>query len=122
VKRLRLLVFAILLGGLLAIPAPAVGANAYLFYVACSHSKSAPPATSCPKNSKKAAFFKSNNAHVQYKICVKFPNGTNICASAQDAPQGEKRVNTITSSVKGQHRVRWFVAGKRVGQKFFNVT
>jgi len=65
-----------------ALPASA-NAVAYRHYVACGISENARPAHSCPKKSKKGAFFKSLNANVSYSICVKFPTGKSICAKAR---------------------------------------
>jgi hypothetical protein len=115
---------AMLLGiALLASAAPAsAGAAAYKHYVACGVSQNAKPKHSCPKKSKKGAFFKSLKADVNYSVCVKFPTGKNICAKAQPATQGTLYVNKITSNIPGRHQVSWFVEGKRVGVFFFQVT
>ena len=48
---------------------------------------------------------KSRDASVAYVVCVKFPTGTKLCASAQGAQQGKVYVNKITSTVKGTHKV-----------------
>ena len=45
--------------------------------------------TSCPKTSKKGAFFKSTQADVFYTVCVKFPTGKNLCAHAAGSDQGD---------------------------------
>lgn len=104
-----------------AVPAGA-DAAAYQHFVACGVSQNAKPAHKCPKPSKKGAFFKSTKGDVNYSICVKFPTGKNICAKAQPAKQGTLYVNKITSNIPGQHRVSWFVEGKRVGLFIFRVT
>lgn len=104
-----------------AVPASA-GAAAYKHYVACGTSQNAKPSHSCPKKSKKGAFFKSLNADVSYSICVRFPTGKSICAKAQEAEAHTLYVNKITSNIPGKHRVTWFVNGKRVGSFAFTVT
>lgn len=104
-----------------AVPASA-GAVAYKHYVACGISQNAKPSHSCPKKSKKGAFFKSLKANVSYSICVKFPTGKSICAKAQEAEAHKLYVNKITSNIPGRHRVTWFVGGKRVGFSTFTVT
>lgn len=104
-----------------ALPASA-GAVAYRHYVACGISQNAKPSHSCPKKSKKGAFFKSLAADVSYSVCVRFPTGKSICAKAQEAEAHKLYVNKITSNIPGKHRVTWFVAGKRVGSFVFTVT
>lgn len=114
---------AVLLGtALLACAAPASAeAAAYKHYVACGVSQNAKPSHSCPKPSKKGAFFKSVKADVFYTVCVKFPTGKNLCAPKQEATQGTLYVNKITTNIPGKHSVSWFVSGKRVGVFAFNV-
>ena len=70
------------LGVLVPAGAPARSAKPkpYTVYVACGLSANAPPAHSCAKGSKKAAFFRSNLADVRYRICVRFPTGVRQCA------------------------------------------
>jgi hypothetical protein len=106
---------------LLALPATASAAG-YVTYGACGWTASATPSHSCPKNSKKAAFFKSKNASATYKVCVKYPSGQKLCASAQNAGKGQLRHNTISSSLKGQHKITWKVGGNKVGSWILNVT
>ena len=106
----------------LAFAAPAsAGAAAYKTYVGCGVSQNTRPSHSCPKASKKAAFFKSLNADVFFKVCVMFPSGKKLCAGHQEAIQGELHVNRITSNLPGNYKVSWFVEGKRVGLFLFNV-
>lgn len=114
---------AVLLGiALLVSAAPASAeAAAYKHYVACGVSQKAKPSHSCPKPSKKGAFFKSLKGDVFYTVCVRFPTGRNLCAPRQEAAQGTLYVNKITSNIPGKHRVTWFVESKRVGIFFFNV-
>jgi hypothetical protein len=108
---------AVALGiALLASAAPAsAGAAAYKHYVACGVSEKAKPSHSCPAKSKKGAFFKSTQADVFYKVCVKFPTGKHLCAPPEKATRGILYVNKITSNIPGKHKITWFVAGKRVG-------
>jgi hypothetical protein len=95
-------------------PASAQGA-AYRHYVACGLSQNAKPSHFCQKSRKKGAFFRSNRADVFYTVCVKFPTKKNLCAPKQQAVRGTLYVNKITSNIPGEHRVTWFVQGKRVG-------
>jgi hypothetical protein len=81
----------------------------------------ATPSHRCPKPGKKGAFLKSIDADVTYKVCVKFPSGRKLCAPHQEAPQGELRVNSITSHMVGEHVVTWYVAGARVGTFTFRI-
>lgn len=113
---------AVLLGAALVAAAPAAAeAAAYSHYVACGVSQNAKPSHSCPKASKKGAFFRSLSADIFYSVCVRFPTGRNLCAPRQEALQGTLYVNKITSNISGKHKVSWFVEGKRVGLFFFDV-
>lgn len=118
-----LIAVVVVLGvAMLAIAVPAsAGAAAYKHYVACGLSQKGKPSHSCPKRSKKGAFFKSHKADVFYTVCVKFPTKKNLCAPRQEAVQGTLYVNKITSNIPGKHKVTWFVEGKRVGVFFFKV-
>ena len=124
-KGVRIFVAAVLASALLATAAPAsADAAAFRHYVACGTSAGAKPSHVCSKRSKKGAFFRSNRADVDYKICVKFPRGVPkrlICAPGQHAEKGSLYVNSIRSNVPGRHKVTWFVKGKRVGIFFFRV-
>ncbi len=121
-KGLKALTAVLVATGLLASAAPATaGAAAYKHYVGCGISRNATPAHVCPKGSKKGAFFKSLQRSVVYSVCVRFPNGKNLCAHAQKATQGTLYVNKITSVAPGMHRVTWFVEGKKVGSFAFRV-
>jgi hypothetical protein len=123
-KGLKALAAVVVATGLLASAAPATaGAAAYKHYVACGISRNAKPAHSCPKGSKKGAFFKSLKRDVTYSVCVKFPKEKLICTEEpQEATQGTLYVNKITSTKVGMHRVTWFVEGKKVGSVVFRVT
>jgi hypothetical protein len=115
----------LLAGGLLAAAAPAsADAAAYRHYVACGLSANAKPSHVCPKRGPKGAFFRSNQADVFYKVCVKFPRQAPrrlVCANRQEAERGALYVNRITSNIPGRHKVTWFVQGKRVGIFFFRI-
>jgi hypothetical protein len=113
VKRLAVTGLAVALIGSAA-PASAEAA-AYRHYVACGLSQNAKPAHACHKKRKKGAFFRSNRADVFYTVCVRFPTGRNLCAPEQEALRGTLYVNKITSNIPGEHKVTWFVKGKRVG-------
>jgi|tagenome__1003787_1003787.scaffolds.fasta_scaffold20857261_3 hypothetical protein len=99
----------------------AEAASRYKAYVACGLTAAADPSHSCDASDDKAAFFKSRDAHVHYKVCVKFPNATRLCAAKQDAPKGKLRHNEITSTQTGRHKVTWFVGGDLVKTWFFDV-
>jgi hypothetical protein len=108
---------------LLACVAPATaGADAYQHYVGCGLTEKDKPSHRCAANEPKGAFFKSFKANVYYSICIKFPDGKNLCASKQKAKKGTLYVNKITSTLPGRHQVTWFVGGKRVGVFVFRVT
>ncbi len=121
-KGLKTLAVVLLGSALLVSAVPALaGAPAYKHYVACSLTEDAKPSHVCSKASKKAAFFKSLNGDVNYRVCVKFPTGKGICAQSQPAKQGALYFNKITSNIPGKHRVTWFVEGKRVGVFHFTI-
>jgi len=127
-KKLIALVIALMLaacvGGTpsaVARPTAAAQADTYRTYTACSAKPDAEPADRCPKRGKKGAFFKSMDADVTYKVCVKFPNDEKLCASDQDAPRRELRINPITSRKVGEHTVTWFVDGDKVGTRHFTI-
>jgi ABC-type sugar transport system substrate-binding protein len=122
-KGLKALVATLVAVGLLAGAVPAsADAAAYKHYVGCGLSGKAKQSHTCPKGSKKGAFFKALKGDVFYSICVKFPTGKSLCAEKQEATQGTLYVNKITSTIVGKHRVTWFVEGKRVGSFGFYVT
>ena len=106
-------------------PAPAAAADAkadtYRTYTACSAKPDAEPADRCPKRGKKGAFFKSMDADVTYKVCVRFPNDEKLCANGQEAPRRKLQINPITSHKVGEHTVTWFVDGDKVGTRHFTI-
>lgn len=103
-----------------ASPAAAEGA-AFKHYVACGLSENAKPSHVCQKARLKGAFFQSNRGDVFYSVCVKFPGKKSLCRPKQEAKQGQLYVNKITSNIPGEHKVTWFVNGKRVGSFTFRV-
>ena len=107
---------------LLASVAPASAKSAaFRHYVACGLSQKAKPSHKCNKKRSKGAFFRSNRSDVFYTVCVKFPTKRRLCAPKQEATQGTLYVNRITSNIPGEHKVTWFVKGKRVGHFAFLV-
>ena len=118
-RRTALLTVLMLAAVMVSTVGPAGAANRYRAYVACGLTAAADPSHECDVDGKKAAFFKSKDAHVHYKVCVKFPNTTRLCAANQDAPKGKLRHNEISSSQLGTHKVTWFVAGDLVKTWFF---
>jgi hypothetical protein len=121
-KGLKTLTATLSAAALLASLAPAsASAAAYSHYVACGVSQNAKPSHVCQKARQKGAFFKSNNSTVFYTVCVRFPEGKHLCAHSEEAVQGTLYVNKITSNIAGQHRVTWFVEGKKVGSFVFKV-
>lgn len=134
-KGLKTLTAVLSVAALLAAVVPATaGAAVYKHYVGCGTSQNARPSHSCPKQSRKGAFFRSNRGVscldpqgnpvlcVYYKVCVRFPDGRNLCANRQQAIKGVLYVNRITSNIPGRHSVSWFVEGKKVGLFVFKVT
>lgn len=111
----RLAVLGLTVGALTCAAPATADAAAFQHYVACGLSQNAKPAHACHKKQKKGAFFRSNRADVFYTVCVRFPTGKNVCAPKQEALRGTLYVNKITSNIPGQHKVTWFVEGKRVG-------
>jgi hypothetical protein len=101
--------------------ASAAAPNRYRHYAACGVSPDEEPSHSCPKRGKKGAFFKSLDAAVTYRVCVKFPNHRKLCASHQQAGQGELKINTITSHMVGRHVVTWYVGGTQIGAYSFRI-
>jgi hypothetical protein len=86
-------------------------------YIACSLSRTAPRAHSCPHASRVGAFLRSSK-DVEYEICVRFPTGRELCAASQQARAGVTSVNSVTTSIVGTHRVTWRVDGRRIVRHF----
>jgi hypothetical protein len=123
-KGLNALAATVLGVALFASASPATagaGTPAYKHYVGCGISEHTAESHTCPRKSKKGAFFESLDGDVFYSVCVKFPTGKNLCAQKQEAIRGTLYVNKITSAIPGKHRVSWFVNGKRVGSSYFTV-
>ena len=122
-RSMRVLVAVVFTVGMLAAGTSAAsGGGAFRTWVACSHSAQAPASHECDRNDDKAAFFRSRSADVTYKVCVKFPNDTKLCANHQNGPEDQTRRNVITSTRLGRHIVTWFVGGEQVGRFRFDVT
>lgn len=105
-----------------AAPASAKKGAAFKHYVACGLSQNAKPSHVCQAKRDKGAFFRSNKRDVFYTVCVDFPGKKNLCAPKQKAEKGTLYVNKITSNIPGEHKVSWFVKGKRVGVSSFTVS
>ncbi len=116
---------AVLASGSFTLPITSSEADGtgYTTYVACSTRATARPAEECRLSQSKAAFFRSSKHDATYKVCVKFPGKKRrLCASAQDAPKGQKKYVTIATARTGRHKVAWYVAGEKVGSWTFDVT
>lgn len=98
-------------------PAPTPPAPSYRTFLACGMSAAARPASSCGKRQKKGAFFEASQP-VAYTVCVRYPSRRELCARDQQAAAGTVYVNKVTSSIPGQHRVRWTVAGQVVATRY----
>jgi hypothetical protein len=85
-------------------------------YVGCGLSRNARAMSRCNRTHV-GAFFKSSQA-VRYSVCVKFPNGRNLCARNQEAEAGVLYVNKITAGAKGLYWVTWNANGRRVVRSF----
>jgi hypothetical protein len=114
---------AVTLPVLAAPSAVQAAAGGYTTYVACSNKASGKPSHECKLSQPKAAYFVSTKHDASYKVCVKFPGKKKrLCATAQDAPKGDKRIVTIAAAKTGTHKVAWYVEGKQVGAWNFRVT
>lgn len=117
----RLLLSALLVAiGSLAIPLSASAAEIETF-VACDDSAPIPvPSHVCKIGDSPGAFFESDE-ETEYDVCVEFPDGEALCAEQQLAEAGVLFVNTITTTLPGDHRVLWFVEGILVGSWDFRM-
>jgi hypothetical protein len=120
------LVACTLSGPATAAPGPSseerAAGDGYKTYVACSNKASGKASHQCRLSQPKAAYFVSQRHDATYKVCVKFPGKRKrLCASAQDAPKGEKTIVTIATANTGTHKVAWYVAGTKVGSWNFQV-
>ncbi len=114
-----LLAFLLLAAGwLLAAPASSLGAN--LAYVGCSSNADAAPSHVCQLGDRPGAFFESDT-EVEYEVCVRFPDGLEICSELEPADPDVLFVNEITSDLPGTHLVTWFVAGLEVASWDFRM-
>jgi hypothetical protein len=121
-RAFRLIAIVIALGAFLSVPTLTSAASDYSGYIACGWKTSAPKATSCPKSGRIGAFFRSKNATVQFKTCVKFPNGEQQCTRKSTAEQGFYYVNHLTVGSKGTLTVKWKVDGVYVKKYTIQVT
>jgi len=104
------------------LPAPERAGDGYSGWTACSTKAGAKHTHTCKLSQVKAAFFVSTKHDATYKVCVRFPGGKRLCASAQDAPKGKKRYVTIATSKAGTHKVSWYVRGTKVASWRLEVT
>jgi hypothetical protein len=118
----RVIAAVVVFGAFLSLPSLTIGASDYTAYVACGYKTTKPPATSCPKSGRIGAFFKSNNATVQFKTCVTFPNAQTLCTRKSAATKGTFYVNKITAGSKGTLAVTWKVSGVVVASYSITVT
>lgn len=121
-KALRLILIIAALGVFMAVPSLATATNTYNAYVACGYRVTKPMATTCPKKGRIGAFFQSVDAAVEYKTCVRFPNGQRQCTSKASADQGTTYVVKITAATKGTLKVSWKVDGVVVARYSIQVT
>jgi hypothetical protein len=112
----------IALGVLLSMPAVTEARSPYNGYVACGYRTSVPKATSCSRKGKIGAFFRSKHATVQFKTCVKFPDGEKQCTRKSTARKGYYYVNRLTVGTKGTLKVTWKVDGEVVKKYTIRVT
>jgi len=103
------------------VPAPApieeVVEPEYRAYVGCNRSRYARPAYRCRLGSRPGAFFESSVATI-YAVCLRFPNGRQLCAEEQSAEAGVLYVNPIATRLFGRHNVIWYVDGRRIVRHF----
>ncbi|HEY7025522.1 MAG TPA: hypothetical protein VH371_11245 [Candidatus Limnocylindrales bacterium] len=121
-RLLRLIAILATLGAFLTVPQMTSASNAFTAYVACGYKASKPAATSCPKSGRIGAFFRSNNADVMFRTCVKFPNGQQLCTHKSAAKKGQFYVNRLTVGTKGTLKVKWRSGGVVVAKYSITVT
>jgi hypothetical protein len=121
-RLLRLIAVLAALGALLAVPQATGAVNDFTAYVACGYKVSKPPATTCPKSGRIGAFFRSNNADVNFRTCVTFPNGQSLCTRKAPANKGQFYVNKLTVGTTGTLKVKWRSGGVTVAQYSITVT
>jgi hypothetical protein len=111
---------AIIGTGALASGSSADSAPKYVAYAACGLGKQEPPAHKCTLGSRVGAFLKSST-DVQFKLCVRFPNDRRICAEAQNVAAGKVKVNKVTSSILGRHKLVWYLPDDRKIVRYFRL-
>jgi len=103
-----------------AAAAPASGG--YTTYVACAKNTADQAEHQCDLGSTPVAVFVSKNHDATFKVCAKFPGKKQrLCATAQQADKGKRRLNTITTDKVGTHKVTWYVDGDKVGTWTFDI-
>lgn len=122
VSHFRLIVIVAALCAFVGVPQLTSAANAFTAYVACGYKTSKPPATSCSKDGRIGAFFRSNNANVKFRTCVTFPNGQSLCTRKSSASKGQFYVNKLTVGTTGTLKVRWKSGGVVVARYSIQVT
>ena len=124
--RASALALGLLVSGVLHVvgaEATAAPKDGYVAYVACGLGPAAKPSHACKETQGKAAYFLSRSRDATYQVCVKYPGKKQrLCASEQDAPQGEKQRVTIATASLGKHQVSWYVEGRKVAGWTFRVT
>lgn len=118
----QLIAIVAALTAFVALPGVTTATESYTAYVACGYRTSKPPATSCPKHGRIGAFFQSNDATVDYKTCVTFPNGQHQCTTKATAQQGTSYVVKMSVGSRGKLTVRWKVDGVVVAKYSIRVT
>ena len=121
-RLIRMIAVIAILGSFLAVPQLTNASSAFTAYVACGYRVSRPPATTCPKSGRIGAFFKSNNADVNFRTCVTFPNGQSLCTKKSPADKGQFYVNKLTVGSTGTLRVKWRSGGVVVASYSITVT
>jgi hypothetical protein len=118
-------VAVVLLGLCLVLPMSTAVAQKpprYQGFLVCSAKKSAEPAATCGASKKKTAVFLSKDRDVTYKVCVRFPNGSKLCAAGQHAEKGVRSGNAVTVTQPGTIKATWFVGGEKVATARMQVT
>ncbi len=104
----------------LSIPLSASAAS-YTTFVGCDDLSGAPiPSHTCELGDFPGAYFESD-VDTEYDVCVEFPGGGFLCAEEQAAEAGIVYVNSITTTLTGNHFVYWFVEGVEVGAWTFRM-
>jgi hypothetical protein len=82
-------------------------------WTGCGLSAHTPKSSRCGIGGPMGAFIRASR-EVSYKICVRFPEGENLCTNRpQSAEASTTYVNTITGHTPGKYVVTWIVEGQR---------